>query len=71
LALKLSREAQAEFIDAWSPYKEQQPGHGAIYPPGILTDDAELARRTAEMTYQAAWDELSESQKFRAMYRFL
>lgn len=39
------------------------------YGMGIAPDDTMLARRTAEMTFQTVWSELSEWEKFKAMYR--
>ncbi len=42
-----------------------------LFGLGLQPDDVMMARRTAEMTYQTVWDELSEWAKLRAMYRIL
>ena len=41
------------------------------YGLGLQPADTMFARRTAEMTYQSVWEELTELQKIRAMYRLL
>lgn len=42
-----------------------------LFGLGVESDDPERARRTAEMTYQAVWELLSEAKRLRAVYRFV
>jgi hypothetical protein len=63
--------AQRRLVDPDALVRCASTADRVVFGLGILPEDADLTRRTAEMTYQAAWDELNESQKFRAMYRFL
>jgi hypothetical protein len=59
------------FIDPESLHRCAEVADRVQYGLGLRPDDAMMARRTAEMTYQTVWDELGEWQKIRAMYRWL
>jgi hypothetical protein len=62
---------RAGFIDPDALHRCSEVADRVQYGLGLRPDDAMMARRTAEMTYQTVWDELSEWQKLRAMYRWL
>jgi hypothetical protein len=72
-ATSLARRATStvEFVDPEALFRCATVADRVAYGLGVAPEDTMLARRTAEMTFETVWDELTESQKFRAMYRWL
>lgn len=62
---------QVDFVDPDALFRCAAVADRVRYGIGVMPDDPTLARRTAEMTYQAVWEVMTEKQKFRAVYRFL
>jgi hypothetical protein len=70
-ALVRRAAAQIDFIDPEALHHCAAIADRVVYGMGMQADDIDMARRTAEMTFQTVWDEMSERQKFVAMYRVL
>jgi hypothetical protein len=72
-ATSLARRAvgRVDMVDPESLLRCAEIADRVSYGLSVQPQDTMLARRTAEMTYQTVWEELTEAQKFRAMYRLL
>ena len=62
---------QVAFVDADALARCAEIADRVAYGVAIRPEDVMYARRTAEMTYQTVWDELTEWERFKAMYRAL
>lgn len=62
---------QLAFVDADALLRCAEIADRVAYGIAIQPQDVMTARRAAEMTFQTVWDELSEWERFKAMYRAL